>query len=80
MIKAWAATEAGGELKPFEYDPGPLRAHDVEIAVEHCGICHSDLRVFPLIMAQRSVSGSPVGSPATIATILDFAPGTRSSR
>ena len=43
MIKAWAATEAGGELTPFEYDPGPLGSHEVEIAVEHCGICHSDL-------------------------------------
>jgi uncharacterized zinc-type alcohol dehydrogenase-like protein len=29
--------------------------------------------VFGLIMAQRSVSGSPVGSPATIAAMLDFA-------
>jgi uncharacterized zinc-type alcohol dehydrogenase-like protein len=28
---------------------------------------------FPLIMAQRSISGSPVGSPASIATMLDFA-------
>jgi uncharacterized zinc-type alcohol dehydrogenase-like protein len=28
--------------------------------------------VFPLIMAQRSISGSPVGAPATIATMLDF--------
>lgn len=43
MIKAWAAFEAGGELKPFEYDPGLLGAHDVEIEVEYCGICHSDL-------------------------------------
>ena len=43
MIKAYAAHEAGGKLQPFEYDPGPLGAHDVEIAVEHCGICHSDL-------------------------------------
>jgi len=32
-----------------------------------------DLQVFPLIMAQRSVSGSPVGSPATIARMLTFA-------
>jgi uncharacterized zinc-type alcohol dehydrogenase-like protein len=31
------------------------------------------LAVMPLIMAQRSVSGSPVGSPATIRTMLDFA-------
>jgi uncharacterized zinc-type alcohol dehydrogenase-like protein len=43
MIKAYAAFSAGGELKPFEYDPGPLRPHDVEINVVACGICHSDL-------------------------------------
>lgn len=42
MIKAYAASEAGGKLKPFEYDPGPLGPHDVEIDVAHCGICHSD--------------------------------------
>lgn len=28
--------------------------------------------IFSLIMAQRSISGSPVGSPATIATMLEF--------
>ncbi len=43
MIKAYAAFGPGEALKPFEYDPGVLRASDVEIAVEHCGICHSDL-------------------------------------
>ncbi|AMV71121.1 NAD(P)-dependent alcohol dehydrogenase [Desulfuromonas carbonis] len=43
MIKAYAALAAGSQLQPFEYDPGPLAANDVEIAVEHCGICHSDL-------------------------------------
>lgn len=32
-----------------------------------------DLNVFSLIMAQRSVSGSPTGSPLTIARMLDFA-------
>lgn len=32
-----------------------------------------DLGVFPLIMGQRSVSGSPVGSPATIEQMLAFA-------
>jgi len=29
--------------------------------------------VFPLIIGQKSVGGSPLGSPATIATMLDFA-------
>jgi alcohol/geraniol dehydrogenase (NADP+) len=32
-----------------------------------------DLGVFPLIMGQRSISGSPVGSPATIEKMLEFA-------
>src|SRR5690606_36376394 len=41
--RAWAAPTAGAPLEPFEYDPGPLGAEDVEITVEHCGVCHSDL-------------------------------------
>ncbi len=43
MIRAYAAHEPGGELKPFEYDPGPLGAEEVDIKVEYCGICHSDM-------------------------------------
>lgn len=43
MFKAYAASEPGSELKPFEYDPGPLGHDQVEIEVEYCGICHSDL-------------------------------------
>jgi len=30
---------------PYHYDPGPLGPHDVEIAITHCGICHSDLHL-----------------------------------
>ena len=45
MIKAFAAFEAGGELKPFEYDPGDLKPREVEIDVHYTGICHSDLSV-----------------------------------
>ena len=43
MIKAYAAFEPGEQLQPYEYDPGSLGVEEVEIAVEHCGICHSDL-------------------------------------
>ncbi len=43
MIKAYAAMEAGGELQPFEYEAGPLGDNEVEIQVEHCGICYSDV-------------------------------------
>lgn len=43
QIRAWAAPKAGAPLEAFSFDPGPLGAEEVEIAVEHCGICHSDL-------------------------------------
>ena len=64
MIKAYAASEAGGELKPFEYEPGQLGHNDLEIEVEHCGICHSDLSMldnewgianFPLVPGHEVV-------------------------
>jgi uncharacterized zinc-type alcohol dehydrogenase-like protein len=42
-IRAWAAGAAGQKLERFDYDPGPLADDEVEIAVEYCGVCHSDL-------------------------------------
>ncbi|VAX00292.1 Alcohol dehydrogenase [hydrothermal vent metagenome] len=44
-IKAYAASEPKGKLKPFEYNTGPLEPDEVEINVHFCGICHSDLSV-----------------------------------
>jgi len=43
QIHALAAKEANAPLQPFSYDPGPLGDEQVEIAVDYCGICHSDL-------------------------------------
>jgi uncharacterized zinc-type alcohol dehydrogenase-like protein len=43
MIKGYAVTEPKGRLQPFEFDPGPLGDNQVEIKVEYCGLCHSDL-------------------------------------
>ena len=43
MIHAYAATAPGKALEEYSYDPGPLAHHDVEIDVQYCGICHSDL-------------------------------------
>lgn len=45
MIKAYAAMEPKGALRPFEYNPGPLKSDEVEIEVQYCGICHSDLSI-----------------------------------
>lgn len=42
-FRAFAAAGPRDPLKPFEYDPGPLRPDQVEIAVRYCGFCHSDL-------------------------------------
>jgi uncharacterized zinc-type alcohol dehydrogenase-like protein len=44
-IRAWTAAAARQPLTLREYDPGPLGADEVEIEVEHCGLCHSDLSV-----------------------------------
>jgi alcohol/geraniol dehydrogenase (NADP+) len=63
-IHAWAAPAAKKPLEPFDYDPGPLKSDEVEVAVEHCGICHSDLSLinnewgvsqFPLIAGHEIV-------------------------
>lgn len=43
IINAYAVFEPGGELKPYQYEPGNLAPDEVEINVEYCGICHSDL-------------------------------------
>lgn len=42
-VKAWAAFEQKGKLKPFTYELAPLGPEEVEIKVEHCGICYTDL-------------------------------------
>ncbi|WP_341675564.1 NAD(P)-dependent alcohol dehydrogenase [Niveibacterium sp. SC-1] len=43
QFHAWAAKGQGQALEAFDFDPGPLGDEEVEIEVEHCGICHSDL-------------------------------------
>jgi uncharacterized zinc-type alcohol dehydrogenase-like protein len=45
QIQGLAVHAAGAELLPFRYDPGKLGPQDVEIAITHCGICHSDLHL-----------------------------------
>ena len=41
--KAYAAKEAGAKFELFEFEAGELENEQVEIAVDYCGICHSDL-------------------------------------
>jgi len=65
-IKAFGALSEGAPPQPFEYTPGPLRPEPVEIAVGHCGICHSDLS---MIDNEWDSSAFPL---VTIADILEF--------
>ncbi|MDD5035279.1 MAG: NAD(P)-dependent alcohol dehydrogenase [Methylococcaceae bacterium] len=44
-IQGWASHGPKQKLEPISLDPGPLGPEEVEIAVEHCGLCHSDLSI-----------------------------------
>jgi len=41
--KAYAAISAGAPFAPYAIDRREPAPHDVEIAIEFCGVCHSDL-------------------------------------
>ncbi len=45
QFQGLAAHAAGAELLPLRYDPGKLGAQEVEIAITHCGVCHSDIHL-----------------------------------
>ncbi len=42
-IRAFAVWEVGKGVEAFSYTPGELGEEEVEIRVEVCGLCHSDL-------------------------------------
>lgn len=61
---AWVAETVGSKLVRKQLDYGPLAAEEVEVAVEHCGVCHSDLSVlkndwgisqFPAVLGHEAV-------------------------
>ena len=63
-VRAYAAESAGAPLKKFEYESKPLGFGEVELKVESCGICHSDLSmigndwgnaVFPLVAGHEVI-------------------------
>jgi uncharacterized zinc-type alcohol dehydrogenase-like protein len=44
-FKGYTLSAPGAQFQLTEFDPGDLRDEQVEIAVEYCGLCHSDLSV-----------------------------------
>jgi alcohol/geraniol dehydrogenase (NADP+) len=74
-IQGLAAHAAGAELLAFRYDPGELGPHEVEIAVTHCGVCHSDLH---LISNDWSMSQYPfIPGHEVIGTVADVGAGVQ---
>lgn len=82
MPRAFAALKPGSPLQPFVFEFGPLGHDEVEIAVESCGICHSDISMldnewgmsaYPLV-AGHEVVGKVV---ATGDLVTHLRPGDR---
>lgn len=73
MIRAYAAKAAKGKLERFDYDPGPLKPGQVEVKVDYCGICHSDLS---MLNNDWGFTGYPFVPGHEIAgTVLDVGEG-----
>jgi len=78
-IKGYAAKGPKQPLESFEYEPGPLGPHEVEVQVSHCGICHSDLAMidndwgfsaYPLVPGHEVIGTiSSVGSDVVNAKV-----------
>lgn len=43
--KAYAAYHKSEALKPFAFDRRELRDNDVQIDIDYCGVCHSDIHM-----------------------------------
>ncbi len=62
--------KAGGKLESFEYSPAPLGPEEVELRVESCGICHSDLS---MIDNEWGMSAYPLVAGHEIVGIVESA-------
>ena len=43
QIKAYSASESKARVLPTEIERRPVGTNDVQIAIEHCGVCHTDI-------------------------------------
>lgn len=44
-IHGLAVHAAGAQLLPYKYDPGELKASEVEVKITHCGVCYCDVHL-----------------------------------
>ncbi|MDZ4821230.1 MAG: NAD(P)-dependent alcohol dehydrogenase [Planctomycetota bacterium] len=73
LIDAWAAIKANSKFVRQQIDLGPLGDEEVEVQVEHCGLCHSDLSVlkndwrnstYPAVLGHEAVGRIVAVGPA----------------
>lgn len=82
MIQGFACHNPRQPLQDFSYEAGALGDNDIEIAVTHCGICHSDIH---LIDNDWGISSYPfipgheiIGTVAAVGSkVTDFTVGSR---
>jgi uncharacterized zinc-type alcohol dehydrogenase-like protein len=64
MTNAYAAEKASAPLTPFKFDRRTPGAHDVQIEILYCGVCHSDIHqvrdewggsIFPMVPGHEIV-------------------------
>lgn len=76
LVRGFAAMKAKAPLESYSFKLDPIRAHDVEIEVQACSICHSDVHLidddwgisrFPLVPGHEVV-GKIVDRGAAVTT------------
>ena len=68
-INAYAAASAGAPFEPIDYELGELAHDEVDLAVEACGICHSDLS---MLNNDWGLSAYPyIGGHEVVGRVLD---------
>lgn len=63
-VKGYAAQSAGAELTPWTFERREVGAHDIQLEILFCGVCHSDLHqvqndwfpgIFPMVPGHEIV-------------------------
>lgn len=81
--KGYAAKTAGAPLVPFTFDRRDPRAHEVQIDILFCGVCHSDIHqardewggsIFPMVPGHEIIGKiTKVGADVTRFKVGDMA-------
>jgi len=78
-VRAFAADGPKQDFKPFQYELGPIGGDEIDIDVDYCGLCHSDLSMwandwgrtkYPLVAGHEIVGRvRAVGDQVTALTV-----------